>query len=122
MNSTMLKVIALALALISTGAFAQTITVGNGNGLPGELVVVPVNFATGANQIGNFTVDIAYDATKFSAAVGDCSVMNISQLSQSCSGGGGAGIIRITGSRGTGELTTGLVANLNMTIANDAPV
>jgi len=122
MNSIMLKAIALALALISTGAVAQTITVGDGNGLPGELVVVPVNFVTGGNQIGNFTVDIAYDATKFSAAEGDCSVMSISQLSQSCSGGGGAGIIRITGSRGTGELTTGLVANLNMTIANDAPV
>ena len=118
MNRIIHKLVITALAFISANAFAQTITIGTGSGSATDVVTIPVNFATGSQDIGNFTIDVAFDASKFSSAVGDCSVANVSQTATSCSDA--AGLIRITMTRGSGALTTGLAANLVMTIADPA--
>jgi len=116
MNRIIHKLVIIAFAFISANALAQTISIGSDSGVAGAVVTIPVNFATGNQDIGNFTIDVAFDAAKFSSAVGDCSVANVNQTSTSCSDA--AGLIRITMTRGSGALTTGLAANLVMTIAD----
>jgi hypothetical protein len=111
------NIVIAALALGSTSVLAQTINVGSDSGLPGATVVIPVNFVTGATDVGSMDIDVDFDATKFSDATGDCSVTNVGQALATCSKAAGKVRISIAGD-GNNALITGLAANISFTIAD----
>lgn len=108
----------LALIVGSSNAVAQSATVGSGSGGPNDVVVIPVNFATGALGLGAFDLDISFDGTKFSAASANCAVTALGQNTSNCSGNAGSNKLRISVVANPGiPLTAGLAANLSFTLA-----
>jgi hypothetical protein len=116
MMTRIIRNFALAcLALFSTGALAQGITVGSGQGLRGQTVNINVNFTAGAD-IAGIEFDLNFNQTLFSLVAVDCSGSTVGGI-DSCSVVGGTVNMNFADSS---ALSTGLMGVVSFTIAANA--
>jgi len=72
MKSLSIWILSAAAAMLPLQAMAQAATVGNGSGIAGDVLVIPVTFEAGATALSGIDLDITFDATQFSAATASC--------------------------------------------------
>jgi hypothetical protein len=107
--------------LLGAPVWAQTITIGSGSGVGGDVIVIPVGFTEGSDVTG-VDLDVNFDDTQFSSVTVDCTVQTVGSPINFCSdANAGTGTIDVILGRLDGSpLVTGLLAEITFTIDNAA--